>query len=115
MSLSFGIAQGADLDTDSDGVADTIDNCILAANPNQKDTDGDGYGNMCDGDLNNNGYTNAQDYVLFRNSIGTTNLVADISGNGYVNAQDVVLFKKLIGTKPGPSALRCEVVAAPTP
>ncbi|MEO8443561.1 MAG: hypothetical protein ABI567_00990 [Gammaproteobacteria bacterium] len=34
-------------------------------NPSQCDSDGDGYGNHCDGDLNNN-FTNAQDTTLFR-------------------------------------------------
>ncbi|MEO8224209.1 MAG: thrombospondin type 3 repeat-containing protein, partial [Gammaproteobacteria bacterium] len=46
-------------DTDGDGVADVLDNCTLVANPTQCDSDGDGYGNACDGDLNNNSFTNA--------------------------------------------------------
>lgn len=42
--------------------------------------DSDGYGNACDGDLNNNGFTNAQDTTLFR---------------------------KLLSLPPGPSGLSC--------
>ena len=42
------------VDTDSDGVADNIDNCPVNANPNQEDIDGDGIGDACDS-ANNNG------------------------------------------------------------
>ena len=35
-------------DSDGDGVYDAVDNCPLAANPNQEDSDGDGIGNICD-------------------------------------------------------------------
>jgi hypothetical protein len=37
----------ADQDRDGDGVADTIDNCAGAANPQQQDGDGDGVGDGC--------------------------------------------------------------------
>jgi len=36
------------LDTDSDGVSDSEDNCIKRANANQQDNDNDGVGNVCD-------------------------------------------------------------------
>ena len=35
------------VDFDNDGVANTIDNCPLVANPNQEDSDGDGIGDVC--------------------------------------------------------------------
>lgn len=37
-------------DTDADGVKDSEDNCPLVANADQKDTDGDGIGDVCDND-----------------------------------------------------------------
>ncbi len=37
-----------DLDDDNDGVADTDDNCPVAANAEQEDGDGDGVGDACD-------------------------------------------------------------------
>ena len=68
---------GADLDavavmntsaTDSDGdnIVDYWDNCSQTANDNQYDTDADGYGNMCDCDLDNDGQVNMNDYTVFR-------------------------------------------------
>ncbi len=97
-------------DEDGDGVAFAIDNCTLVANPTQYDSDTDGYGNRCDGDLNNNSFTNSQDYVLFRAQLGQPSVPptynkADINANGVVNSQDYVLFRGLLGSPPGPSGL----------
>jgi hypothetical protein len=52
-------------------VLDFGDNCTLLANPTQCDSDADGYGNRCDGDLNDNNFTNAQDTTLFRGRLGS--------------------------------------------
>ncbi|MBK7951064.1 MAG: hypothetical protein IPK00_20460 [Deltaproteobacteria bacterium] len=38
----------ADLDSDDDGAADLVDNCLLLANPTQTDRDGDHAGDACD-------------------------------------------------------------------
>lgn len=35
------------VDTDLDGIADDVDNCVGVANPGQKDTNGDGVGDAC--------------------------------------------------------------------
>lgn len=37
-----------------DGLTDSADNCIFAANSNQRDTNADGYGNLCDPDFDGN-------------------------------------------------------------
>jgi len=96
-------------DTDTDGVIDPFDNCIDVANPDQVDADSDGYGNPCDGDLNNNGFTNSQDYVLFRARLGNSGTapydIADFNTNGFVNSQDYILFRNLLGKPSGPSGL----------
>ncbi len=87
---------------------DVVDNCTLLPNPGQCDSDGDGFGNRCDGDLTNNGATNAQDTVVFRNRLGKpstapTYNAADLNCSGAVNAQDTVLFRLLLGSPPGPA------------
>jgi alpha-tubulin suppressor-like RCC1 family protein len=98
------------IDTDGDTVPDPIDNCTLVPNPAQCDSDDDGFGNHCDGDLNNNGATNAQDVTLFRQqlgqpSVGPTFNQADMNCNGAVNAQDVTLFRVRLGSPAGPAGV----------
>lgn len=92
-------------DTDRDGVPDSRDNCINVANPGQIDSDGDGYGNVCDGDLNNDGIVNSIDLAQFRARFGTRgDSAADFNGDNVVNALDLAKFRALFATRPGPSA-----------
>ncbi len=106
-NIAFGV------DTDLDGVPNVVDNCRLVANNTgagaQCDSDGDGFGNRCDGDFNNNGSTNAQDTTLFRQQLGQPSTPPiynsrDLNCNGSVNAQDTTLFRQLLGLPPGPGA-----------
>ncbi len=48
-------------DTDDDGIANRTDNCLLAANGTQTDTDGDGIGDACDDDIDGDGVVNSED------------------------------------------------------
>ncbi len=93
------------VDDDADLVDDTMDNCLGAANTSQRDTDGDGYGNWCDGDLNNDGRTNFADLASFRLKFGTSDPNGDLDGSGVVNFADLARFKALFGAAPGPSAI----------
>jgi len=59
MALPIAAFAGTDpcasgVDTDGDTVVDQCDNCLTVQNapPLNCDTDGDGYGNFCDGDFN---------------------------------------------------------------
>jgi hypothetical protein len=92
-------------DTDSDGVNDDNDNCTLKSNPIQLDTDGDGYGNACDTDINqpNDGITNALDVGTLKAQFLTSGPDADFNGDGIVNALDVGILKQFFLQPPGPS------------
>jgi hypothetical protein len=92
-------------DEDGDSIRDANDNCKAVADANQRDTDGDGYGNFCDGDLNNDGIVNSLDLGLFKQRFLTTNADADLNGDGTVNSLDLGLFKGLFLKPPGPSGL----------
>jgi CSLREA domain-containing protein len=96
-----GICDGVD-DIDGDSVVDALDTCILVPNANQRDTDGDGYGNLCDGDLDNDGSVNFADLAIFRTRFGTSNPDADFNGDGQVNFADLAIFRGLFGKPPGP-------------
>lgn len=69
-----------DSDSDDDGVVDGSDNCPLASNSNQDDTDSDGEGDVCDNDADNDGLSNADEA-----NAGTDPLNPDTDGDG---AQD---------------------------
>jgi uncharacterized protein (TIGR03790 family) len=46
-------------DLDGDRIPDARDNCLHVPNRDQRDTDGDGYGNLCDADFDNDGRVTA--------------------------------------------------------
>jgi len=48
-------------DTDCDGKTDSEDNCVLISNPGQEDFDGDKLGDVCDDDIDGDGYLNEVD------------------------------------------------------
>jgi hypothetical protein len=82
----------------------------------QLDSDGDGFGNRCDGDLNNTGpaiSVNTTDYSIFRSVINklytfSTNAArSDLDASGTVNTTDYSIFRTLINKVPGPSGYAC--------
>lgn len=93
----------AAVDTDGDGITDDVDNCTLVANADQRDTNGDGFGNVCDGDLNNDGIVNFVDFGLFRTAMASQNPDADFNGDTFVNFADYGIFRTLLGKAPGPA------------
>lgn len=92
-------------DTDGDGVEDSADNCTLVSNADQRDTNGDGFGNICDPDLNNDGVVNAVDLGLFRTAFFSTGagLDADFNGDNQVNTVDLGVMRSLFFGPPGPA------------
>lgn len=92
-------------DGDGDGILDGADNCLGLVNVSQLDTDGDGYGNHCDADLNQDGVVNFLDLGLFRQRFMSTDPDADLDGSGVVNAADLGLLKFGFFAPPGPSGV----------
>lgn len=104
LSSLAGAAAGPS-DSDGDGIADAADNCTDVANPLQQDSNGDGYGNACDGDLNDDGIVNSLDLGLFRSVFFTSDPHADMNSDGTVNASDLGLFRAGYFLPPGPSGI----------
>ena len=88
-------------DGDADGAPDTIDTCRTRANPDQRDSDGDGAGNACDADLNNDQIVNMEDLGLLRQRFFSNDPDADLNGDGVVNVVDLGRFRLLFGSAPG--------------
>lgn len=93
------------VDSDGDGIVDGLDDCITTPNVSQRDADHDGYGNACDADLNNSGTVTTSDYLLLRNRLNTTDLVADLNDSGLVTIADYMILRARLNTTPGPSGL----------
>lgn len=92
-------------DTDGDGVNDDLDNCTEVANPEQIDSNGDGYGNICDADLNNDGIVNFIDVSLFSGVFLSNDADADLNSDGTVNFIDLSIISGSFLSAPGPSGL----------
>jgi hypothetical protein len=92
-------------DSDADTIPDISDNCTLEPNPLQRDSNLDGYGNLCDADLDNDGNTNSIDLGLIGIVFLTADADADINGDGNVNSLDLGLVVPMFFKPPGPSGV----------
>ncbi len=92
-------------DDDEDKLQNHEDNCTQVYNPDQIDADNDGFGNVCDPDLNNDGIVNIIDLGLFRLVYFTNDPVADFNSDGIVNVEDLGTLKSYFFLPPGPSGL----------
>ncbi len=72
------------LDADGDGVLDSEDNCPSQPNADQADFDGDGLGDACDPDDDNDGLTDSQEAAL-----GTDPLNPDTDDDGLPDGDEV--------------------------
>lgn len=70
-------------DQDEDGVGDNTDNCRMTANDDQADVDGDGKGDVCDPDSDNDGLSDVAE-----NELGTSIHLKDTDADGAIDAVD---------------------------
>lgn len=61
----IGADESADRDSDADGALDRTDNCVSTPNPDQADNEGDGQGDVCDPDDDNDGIPDETDSFPF--------------------------------------------------
>jgi hypothetical protein len=113
------VRAGINEDSDFDGVPDFFDKCIFVASPTQCDHDVDGYGNVCDGDFDQNFAINAVDFSMFFIPAfkgfdpSPWPEGVDMDCNGTINANDFSMFfvpkfkGALGGAVPGPSGIAC--------
>ena len=107
-------------DADADGVLDVVDNCVNVPNGpltpdagghSQLDSNGDGFGNLCDADLNNSGLVTSADFAILRSvlnqSSGSSPVAADadLNGSGTVTTADFAILRAGLNSAPGPSGL----------
>ena len=90
-------------DIDGDGVSNYEDNFLIVPNPEQRDTDEDGYGNLCDGDFNQDCTVNTLDLEAMRAVFFQSDPNIDMNGDGVVNFVDFGLMKEGIFLSPGPA------------
>ena len=97
------------LDTDSDGVPDYQDNCVLepngplvpdASGNSQVDTDGDALGDACDPDDDNDGLTDAQELTLSTNPLLVDTDDDGLSDSNEVSAGDPLAYDIGLDTDP---------------
>lgn len=101
------------VDSDGDGVDDSVDNCTDVANPGQLDANGDDIGNNCDADVTGPGdvedcIVNFLDLGAFAAGFFGTDPELNLDGMGNVNFADLAIVQAQFFGQPGPSAAGCD-------
>lgn len=123
IGLSFGAFAGAAPDSDADGVPDAYDNCqntqngpaasVYAGCAGQQDYLGNGYGQPCDQDVNQDGAAGLDDVGIVINALGAgANDKSDFNCDGGVGLDDLGIMLNALGNASGPSGLSCAAPSA---
>jgi hypothetical protein len=92
-------AQGEDVDLD--GIPDDQDNCIVLGGLTfQTDTDGDGFGNACDPDYDQDGFVLGSDIEIIYTQFGGYDPVFDHTNDGFILGDDVAFLFSLFNHFP---------------
>jgi len=104
-------------DTDGDTIIDALDNCTAVMNANQRDTNGDGIGNVCDPDIVGVDGIPANDCIVDNFDVAAFKLAfltvpssvnwnpdADFDGGDFIGFLDLAILKALFLLSPGPAA-----------
>ena len=75
-------------DADADGIADDVDNCPNDANPDQADFDGDGAGDACDVDDDNDGQLDADELACGSDPLDASSLATDTDADSIPDCVD---------------------------
>ena len=103
-------------DTDADGWANTVDNCPTVANPDQLDTDGDSFGDACDPDDDNDGFSDVVEISAGTNPLlrcGTDNWPADINNDTFSDISDITALGSTFGKAVPPAPRRYNIAPDP--
>ncbi|MEO1575655.1 MAG: hypothetical protein AAFU65_11935, partial [Pseudomonadota bacterium] len=119
---------------DEDKLLGCFDNCSERFNPDQTDSDGDGYGNACDGDINRITLpgrvpaANGNDCVVNFADLGALRLAffsqptdshwnpdADFNNDQIINVQDLGIMRQFFFGPPGPSSSTSTCLAPAAP
>ncbi|MDH3588104.1 MAG: hypothetical protein OEQ74_01740, partial [Gammaproteobacteria bacterium] len=87
------------------GIDDSADNCSMRHNPDQVDTDNDGFGNACDADFNQDAMVDFHDVSMMRAMYDSASALGDLNNDGWVDIVDLNIMKSLFLTAPGPSGM----------
>ncbi len=102
---SLSITMDLSPDVDDDTILNLEDNCLSLPNTDQADADGDGLGNVCDTDLDNNCSVDFSDLSLLKSVFFTADAEADFDLSGTVDFPDLAIMKEFFFGPPGPSGI----------
>jgi FtsP/CotA-like multicopper oxidase with cupredoxin domain len=95
-----------DRDNDSDGVPNYLDNCVNRSNPGQVDTIGNGFGDACNFDVNNDGNVDFGDVITLLASVNPPTMgvsLGDFDNNNIIDFGDLITLLGFLNQPLGPS------------